>query len=69
LLELTASIGQSLCAALTEADAVSLASAFEDCLLAVLARGEVIAGHSIPAETPVDGESSGFASSEQRGVW
>ena len=56
------------CAALTKADAVSLAGSFEDHLPALLARGETVAGHSIPSKTPVDRKSSGFAFSGQRGV-
>jgi len=68
LSEAAALFGHRLCAALTEADAVSLTCTFEDHPLALLVRGEVIAGHSIPAETPVHGESSRFAFCQQRGI-
>jgi len=64
LSEAAALFGHGLRAALTEADAVSLAGAFENYYLAFLVRGEVVAGHSIPAETSVHGEPSGFAFSK-----
>ena len=47
---------------------MSLAGAFEDYLFTLLARGEVVAGDSIPSETPVHGEPSGFTFSKQRGI-
>ena len=47
---------------------MSLAGAFEDHLSAFRTRGEVVAGDSIPTETPVNGESSGLAFSKQGGV-
>src|SRR6266436_3938829 len=59
--EAAALFRHGLCAPLTEADAVSLASTFENHLLALLARGEIVARHSVPAETPVHGKSSRFA--------
>jgi hypothetical protein len=68
LLEAAALFGHGLRATLTEADAMSLAGAFEDELLALLVRSEIVAGHGVPAETPVHGKSSGFACSKQRGV-
>ena len=68
LLEAAALFGHGLCATLTKADAMSLAGAFEDELLALLARSEIVAWHGVPAKTPVDGESSGFAFSNKRGV-
>ena len=45
---------------------MSLAYAFENDLLALWARGEVVAGDGIPSETAVHGESSGLALSKQR---
>jgi len=68
LLEAAAVFGHGFCAALTEADAVSLAGTFEDHLVALPVRSEIVAGHGVPAETAVDGESSGFAFSNKRGV-
>jgi len=68
LLEGAAFFGHRFGATLTEADAVSLADAFEDHLLALLVRSEIVAGYGVPAETPVHGKSSGFASSKERGV-
>ena len=47
---------------------MSLARAFEDYLFAFLARGEVVAGDSIPSETAVHGEPSGFTFSKRRGI-
>src|SRR5260370_42458011 len=47
---------------------MSLADAFEDDLLAFLARSEVVAGDGIPSETAVHGESSGLAFCKQGGV-
>jgi hypothetical protein len=61
-------VGHGLCAALTEADTVSLAGAFQDHLPVIFARSEVVARHCVPAETPVHSESSGFAFSKERGV-
>jgi hypothetical protein len=66
--EATVFFGHGPCTALKEADAVALASAFEDHLLALLPRSEIVAGHSVPAETAVHSESSGFAFCKQRGV-
>jgi hypothetical protein len=68
LSEAAALFGHGLCAALTEADAVSQAGTFEEHMLALLVRGEVVGGHGIPAETPVHGKSSRFAFSEHRDV-
>jgi len=56
------------CAALTEADPMSRGDTFQDHLPVLFAGREIVAGHSIPAETPVDGESSGFTYSKERGV-
>ena len=64
LSEAAALFGHGLRTALTEADAVSLAGAFENHVLAFSARGEVVAGYSFSAETSVHGESSGFAFSK-----
>ena len=55
-----AAFRHGFCAALAKADSVTLARSFKKDLGIFHTRCEIIAGHRVPAQTPVDGESSRF---------